>query len=367
MRSVDESARGTGKRKGRLALGLIALAALAGCAASGSGAGDGWPVALDANGPQADYPVVIGEPYAVAGVTFTPQDVLNYDEVGFAVADAAGGEGISAAHHTLPLPSYVEVTSLESGRTALIRVERRGPMDDIALVALSPGAAAQLEAAPGTPVRVRRVNPPEDQRALLRAGEAAPLRMDTPISLVEVLRRKLPGAPDPMPVQAEEAAPASQIAAAAIDSEFDTVFADTAPIDLAEPMPAAPLASNAAEDAAPAALAEAEPSPRIAAADVTGAFDTAFANGAPIAADAEPAPVQPPASDAAGRFMVQAAAFSTAERARRAADALAGSVSPSGAFFRVRTGPFATRAEAEAALAKVRDAGYSDARIFTSG
>lgn len=381
MRSVDESARGTGTGGARLALGLIASALLAGCAATGSGGDSHWPAALDANGPQADYPVVIGEPYAVAGVTFTPQDVLNYDEVGFAVADAEGGEGISAAHHTLPLPSYVEVTSLESGRTALIRVERRGPMDDIALVALSPGAAAQLEAAPGTPVRVRRVNPPEDQRALLRAGEAAPLRMDTPMSLVEVLRRKLPGAgaaqvaqgaPDPMPTPAEEAAPASRIAdtATAIDSEFDTVFADAAPIDLAEPMPpmpAAPSASDAAEDAAPAVLTEAEASPWIAIADVVDAFDTAFANGAPIAANEEPAPVQPSASDAAGRFMVQAAAFSTAERARRAADALAGSVSPSGAFFRVRTGPFATRAEAEAALAKVRDAGYSDARIFTSG
>jgi rare lipoprotein A len=38
-------------------------------------------------------------------------------------------------------------------------------------------------------VRVRRVNPPEDQRALLRAGQSAPLRMDTPMPLVEILRR----------------------------------------------------------------------------------------------------------------------------------------------------------------------------------
>jgi rare lipoprotein A len=33
----------------------------------------------------------------------------------------------------------------------------------------------------------------------------------------------------------------------------------------------------------------------------------------------------------------------------------------------VRTGPFATRGEAEASLAKVRAAGYRDARIYTSG
>ena len=101
-------------------------------------------------------------------------------------------------------------------------------------------------------------------------------------------------------------------------------------------------------------------------ATVTEQFDTAFAATA-IAPSQEPAPAVLPASDPAGRFVVQAAAFSTADRARRAAEVLEGSVSQSGAYFRVRTGPFATRTEAEAALAKVRDAGYSDARIFTNG
>ena len=65
--------------------------------------------------------------------------------------------------------------------------------------------------------------------------------------------------------------------------------------------------------------------------------------------------------------MVQAAAFSTEERARRVAAELGGSFSQSGNLWRVRTGPFATRAEAEASLAFVRRAGYSDARILTGG
>jgi rare lipoprotein A len=64
---------------------------------------------------------------------------------------------------------------------------------------------------------------------------------------------------------------------------------------------------------------------------------------------------------------VQAAAFSTADRATRVAGLLGGEVSRSGPYYRVRTGPFATRGEAEASLAKVRAAGYRDARIFTSG
>src|SRR5690606_29754421 len=72
---------------------------------------------------------------------------------------------------------------------------RRGPMDGHALIGLSRGAIAQLSASNGTPVRVRRVNPPEDERALLRAGSPAPLRMDTPMPLVEVLKRKLPDQP----------------------------------------------------------------------------------------------------------------------------------------------------------------------------
>jgi rare lipoprotein A len=59
--------------------------------------------------------------------------------------------------------------------------------------------------------------------------------------------------------------------------------------------------------------------------------------------------------------------MSTLERARKVADAVGGSVSPAGKYFRVRTGPFASRKQAEASLAKVRSAGYSDARILTNG
>src|SRR5690606_2278478 len=176
----------------RLAGALIPALALVACGA-GSGASRSLAAPVSPEyGPRADYPVVVGDPYTVAGVTYTPEDVLNYDEVGFVAADAAGGSGVTGSHHTLPLPSYVEVTSLETGRTILVRLERRGPMDGHELIALSPGALGQLAAAAGTPVRVRRVNPPEDQRALLRLGNEAAPRLDTPMTLVEVLKRKLP-------------------------------------------------------------------------------------------------------------------------------------------------------------------------------
>lgn len=298
-------------RRGRFSVALIAVLTLGACS---SGADEIASAPAPSYGPQGDYPMVVGEPYVVAGTPYAPEDVLNYDQVGYLAAEAAGGDAVSGSHHTLPLPSYVEVTSLETGRTVLVRIERRGPMDSTDLIALSPGALAQLEAQAGTPVRVRRVNPPEDQRALLRAGRAADPRIDTPMSLVEILKRKLPG---------QSAAPVQ-----------------TAAVSVPMPQPAPSRGAPALPPLDPRGMAAGDPAP-------------------------SPAPSRPVASR--GAFVVQAASFSTADNARRAASALDGEVTQAGRYFRVRTGPFATRGEAEASLAKVRAAGYSDARILTNG
>jgi rare lipoprotein A len=321
-------------RFAKLATALTLALALGAWGTTAGAARRAPPPAVPVNGPQADYPVVVGAPYAVEGTEYVPEDVLNYDRVGLVAADDLGGSAISGAHHTLPLPSYIEVTSLDTGRTALVRLERRGPMTGQELVALSPGALDQLGLTPGAPVRVRRVNPPEDQRALLRAGQSAPLRMDTPMLLVEVLRRKLPGA-TPAPVQVASATPVA------------------APP--ASPSQTAPQAPVARPSAGPPPLPSLN-SPGLA---------TVVA--APAATQPARAPAAPRAAADQGGFIVQAAAFSTADRATRVAGVLGGEVSRSGQYYRVRTGPFATRNEAEASLAKVRAAGYRDARIFTSG
>jgi rare lipoprotein A len=328
-------ADGRSARSVKLVAALIPALALGACGVVGGGSGSVESLAAapaPSYGPQADYPVLVGEPYTVVGTAYTPEDVLNYDQVGFLAADSAGGNAVSGSHHTLPLPSYVEVTSLETGRTILVRLERRGPMNSNELLALSPGALAQLEAGPGTPVRVRRVNPPEDQRTLLRAGGPAEPRMDTPMSLVEILKRKLPG---------QAVAPVLTAAAAPAPS----------------PRPA------------PVTVATLTPAPQPARGNGVPALPPLEPRGAPVvAARAAPA-LLPSRQTVAGRgaFVVQAAAFSTADRARRAASVLEGEVTQAGQYFRVRTGPFATRGEAEASLAKVRAAGYSDARILTNG
>lgn len=82
----------------------------------------------------------------------------------------------TAAHRTLPLPSYVEVTNLANGRSLVVRVNDRGPFKKDRLIDLSYAAAARLGFADqGTaPVEVRAVGPgtagPESGRT--EKGEA---------------------------------------------------------------------------------------------------------------------------------------------------------------------------------------------------
>lgn len=310
---------------------------------------DSAPIVRAANGPSADYPMVLGEPFTVDGQEFVPADTASYDAVGFAGADAEGGQGITVSHKTLPLPSYVEVTELDSGRTVLARVERRGPMTAKRLVALSPGAIAALGIADGAPVRVRRVNPPETDRAELRAGRKAAERMDTPKSLLGVLQRKLPaGGAATMLAQG----PAQAMPAAVPEQ----------PMAATPPVPKATGAGLFVEERKANTAYPLGGQPRAAAAPATPMART---SAAPVRTPAES--VSSPAPAANGEFVIQAAAFSNKANADRAASKIGGFVTKAGTLYRVRTGPYATRGQAEAALAKVREAGYSDARVFSAG
>ncbi len=51
---------------------------------------------------------------------------------------------MTAAHKSLPLPSYVQVTNLDNGRTAVVRVNDRGPFHDNRIIDLSYSAAVKL-------------------------------------------------------------------------------------------------------------------------------------------------------------------------------------------------------------------------------
>jgi len=329
------------------------LAATALLAWSGGALANDAPPGAAGIGPEADYPRILGDPFVIDGKTYTPVDTMNYDEVGYAAAQAEG-PGISGSHRTLPLPSYVEVTSLDSGRTILVRLDSRGPMSGPALVTLSPAAWSQLGLPQGVAVgvRVRRVNPPEAERALLRSGQRTPERMETPKGLLAVLVRKLPPAP-----------------AGAIRPGIEPAPEATSPV-LTGPVAAAVRGGTPAPQPAPAAKV---PAPKEAPASVAPPNPAAVASSsrpgasapsaAPAAVQAQRPATAPATSAPAGGLFVQAAAFSTRERADGAARKLGGSVTPAGRLFRVRVGPFASTAQADAALAKVRAAGYADARI----
>ncbi|HET9716425.1 MAG TPA: septal ring lytic transglycosylase RlpA family protein [Pseudolabrys sp.] len=82
----------------------------------------------------------VGKPYAVGGRFYVPEENINYSAVGLASwygqdfhgRYTANGEifdmnSISAAHPTLPLPSYVRVTNLANRRSIVVRVNDRGP------------------------------------------------------------------------------------------------------------------------------------------------------------------------------------------------------------------------------------------------
>lgn len=134
-------------------------------------------------------------PYTVLGKTYyLIEDESNYKERGIASwygkkfhgHQTSNGEiydmyGMTAAHKTLPIPSYVRVTHLNNGRSVVVRVNDRGPFHEGRIIDLSYAAAQKLGiTAAGTgPVEVEIVVPgdtpppplrPEDRAATTASG-----------------------------------------------------------------------------------------------------------------------------------------------------------------------------------------------------
>jgi len=99
----------------------------------------------------------VGKPYMVAGRTYVPEEDINYRGEGIAswYGDdfhgrlTANGEifdmnSISAAHPTLPMPSYARVTNLANQRSIIVRVNDRGPYAANRVIDLSVKAARLL-------------------------------------------------------------------------------------------------------------------------------------------------------------------------------------------------------------------------------
>lgn len=86
---------------------------------------------------------------------------------------------ITAAHRTLPLGSFAEVTSVETGRSIIVLINDRGPGRRDRIIDLSRGAAHLLgtDRHPLASVRIRAIVPSREDAATLRAGRAVAVRM----------------------------------------------------------------------------------------------------------------------------------------------------------------------------------------------
>ncbi len=199
-------------RSGTIAMLAMALASCSsnidskyGVKSSTRVVGPGQPV------PKGGGTFRVGDPYVIAGRTYVPREDSNYRAEGQASwygADfhgrlTANGEvfdmqSISAAHPTLPLPSYVRVFNLENRRSVVVRVNDRGPYHDNRVIDVSVRAAKLLGFYDKgvTRVRVEYVG-----RAALSGSDdnklAESLRIDEPGTPSVRLATSVPAAPAP--------------------------------------------------------------------------------------------------------------------------------------------------------------------------
>lgn len=123
------------------------------------------------------------KPYEVFGQRYQPlRPDAEYRESGLASwygkpfhgRKTASGElynmhAMSAAHKTLPLPSWVRVTNPANGRSVIVRVNDRGPFVKGRIIDLSWGAASRLDALGVVPVTVERITPEQIARGSWQA------------------------------------------------------------------------------------------------------------------------------------------------------------------------------------------------------
>lgn len=219
---------------------------------------------------------------------------------------------LTAAHRTLPIPSYVEVTNLANGRQTLVRVNDRGPFHDSRILDLSFAAAVKLGFADRGTARVR----------------------------VRV-------------VPAQDATPAVQVAASDRDDGGTATSPALPPEVFYVPQPKYQYAATAATPASAAADARAAP---VAAARVT---ETAA----------------PAAGSESDGFFLQAGAFSIRAGAQRLLDQIVRAVPaqaritrpPASALYLVRLGPYNDAAAARAEQLALEREGFASLLLKASG
>ncbi|MCZ2498522.1 septal ring lytic transglycosylase RlpA family protein [Xylophilus sp. Kf1] len=309
------------------------------------------------------------KPYAVLGRSYTPMDAAaSYRDSGLASwygrkfhgASTSSGEpydmyAMTAAHPTLPIPSYARVRNPANGREVIVRVNDRGPFHDGRIIDLSYTAAFKLDLLRGVaPVEVERITPMQIASGQWRRG-------NTPPPEPGVFAQAAP-VPPPAPVVP---VPAAAVAMTVYTPPAPTAAA-TAPS--AEALPADLVAVPLNIRQRSADQDQAEPPPPLRSVVVTTL---------PALAPLTPTPTQPtPATGTGGPtaeaavpgsgavFWVQLGAFGRPEGAaalqRRATGTTASAdtvitVLQDGTLNRVQAGPFASRDAARDAAQRLGD------------
>ncbi|HBP4189189.1 TPA: endolytic peptidoglycan transglycosylase RlpA [Escherichia coli] len=270
------------------------------------------------------------------------QDPSRFSQAGLAaIYDAepgsnltASGEAfdptqLTAAHPTLPIPSYARITNLANGRMIVVRINDRGPYGNDRVISLSRAAADRLNTSNNTKVRIDPIIVAQDG-SLSGPGMAC--------TTVAKQTYALPAPPD--------------LSGGAGTSSVPVPQGDILPVSnstlKSEDPTGAPVTSSgflgAPTTLAPGVLEGSEPTP--APQPVVTAPSTTPATS--------PAMVTPQAASqsASGNFMVQVGAVSDQARAQQYQQQLGqkfgvpGRVTQNGAVWRIQLGPFASKAEA---------------------
>lgn len=174
------------------------------------------------------------KPYVALGRTYTPltgdapfrqRGLASWYGRQFHGNRTANGEtydmfAMTAAHPLLPIPSYVRVTNLRTGRSVIVRVNDRGPFKNDRVIDLSYAAAAKLGiAAAGTgEVEIERITMAQIASGDVRRGEGAratePSTVVATAPAVPVLSAAAVSTTVVVPVVASAAAPAAATEAA---------------------------------------------------------------------------------------------------------------------------------------------------------
>ncbi|EAC1203788.1 TPA: endolytic peptidoglycan transglycosylase RlpA [Salmonella enterica subsp. enterica serovar Potsdam] len=285
------------------------------------------------------------------------QDPSRFSQAGLAaIYDAEPGSNLTAsgemfdpmqltaAHPTLPIPSYARITNLANGRMIVVRINDRGPYGTDRVISLSRAAADRLNTSNNTKVRIDPIIVAPDG-SLSGPGMAC--------TTVAKQTYALPPRPDLSGGMGSASSAPAQPQGDVLPVSNSTLKSDDTT--------GAPVSSSgllgAPTTLAPGVLESNEPTPTPQTAPVSAPV-TAPATATPVSAPAAAAPVSTPvsapAAAASGRFVVQVGAVSDQTRAQQYQQRLSqqfsvpGRVIQNGAVWRIQLGPFASKAEASA-------------------